>query len=415
MLDFGLLPPEITSARMYSGPGSEPTMVAASAWDTLAAELDSFTRGYSSVIAVLQDESWAGPASQAMAAAAAPYAQWAATTAVRAEHAAGQARAAAAAFETAHAAVAPPAAVAANRTLLADLIATNILGHNTARIAATEAAYDAMWVQDALAMHGYATSASSATKLAPFTGPPPTTNPAAASAAPAAAAASQVHALSQFLSTVPQLLSGAPSSGTLAPSGIPIPNSLLTGLSNFGTLYGPFETYFMTMIRNVGTVGDFLPLAVMRIFTDGALFSSPGGPPGITLYGATSPTAAGAASPTGVLATAAESTAGAGVNRAVLASVGEATAVGQLSAPAAWAHATPVAAVNEQWLPSGTKGPWGAAPAANAAGAGPAAGVAPMAGAAGVAAAGRLKRPSISAILQVAPPRFKMPRSSSGG
>jgi PPE-repeat protein len=411
MLDFGLLPPEITSARMYSGPGSEPTMVAASAWDALGAELDSFARGHSSVISALADEAWAGPASQAMAAAAAPFAQWAASTAIRAEHAASQARAAAAAFEAAHSAVVPPPVVAANRTLLAHLIATNILGHNTARIAATESAYDAMWVQDAHAMHGYATSSSAATKLAPFTGPPPTTNPAAAPAAPTAAAASQVHALSQFFSTVPQLLSAAPSAGTPAPAGIPIPNSLLTSLSNFGTLYGPFETYFMTNIRNVGTVGDFLPLAVMRIFTDGALFSQPGGLPGITLYGATSPVAPGAASPTGVLAGTAESTAGAGVNRAVLASVGEATAVGQLSAPAAWADATPVAAATDVFRLEAKQSSL-AAPAANTAGAMPAAGMAPMAGA---AAARKVKRPSVSAILQVAPPRYKMPRFSSGG
>ena len=37
MLDFGALPPEINSVRMYSGPGSTPLVAAASAWNALAA------------------------------------------------------------------------------------------------------------------------------------------------------------------------------------------------------------------------------------------------------------------------------------------------------------------------------------------------------------------------------------------
>lgn len=38
-MDFGVLPPEINSGRMYAGPGSGPMMAAAAAWDSLAAEL----------------------------------------------------------------------------------------------------------------------------------------------------------------------------------------------------------------------------------------------------------------------------------------------------------------------------------------------------------------------------------------
>ena len=34
-MDFSTLPPEIDSARMYSGPGSGPLMAAATAWDQL--------------------------------------------------------------------------------------------------------------------------------------------------------------------------------------------------------------------------------------------------------------------------------------------------------------------------------------------------------------------------------------------
>jgi hypothetical protein len=56
-----------------------------------------------------------------------------------------QARAAASAYETAFAAAVPPPLIVANRSLLATLVATNILGQNAPATAATEA-YDAeMW------------------------------------------------------------------------------------------------------------------------------------------------------------------------------------------------------------------------------------------------------------------------------
>ncbi|WP_459953623.1 PPE domain-containing protein, partial [Mycobacterium avium] len=67
-----------------------------------------------------------------MAAAAAPYVAWLSATAGLAEQTAAQARAAAAAYESAVAATVPPAVVAANRSLLATLLQTNILGQNDA-------------------------------------------------------------------------------------------------------------------------------------------------------------------------------------------------------------------------------------------------------------------------------------------
>jgi PPE-repeat protein len=48
-MDFGALPPEINSARMYFGPGSAPMLAAAAAWDGLAAELHSTASTYQSV------------------------------------------------------------------------------------------------------------------------------------------------------------------------------------------------------------------------------------------------------------------------------------------------------------------------------------------------------------------------------
>ncbi len=35
-MDFGALPPEINSGRMYCGPGSGPMLAAAAAWDGAA-------------------------------------------------------------------------------------------------------------------------------------------------------------------------------------------------------------------------------------------------------------------------------------------------------------------------------------------------------------------------------------------
>ena len=197
-MDFSVLPPEINSARMYSGPGSGPLMAAATAWDELATELGSTADSYSSVISGLTGAEWLGPSSASMAAAAAPYAAWMSTTAAQAEQAAAQAMAAASAYEAAFAMTVPPPVIAANRSLTMMLIATNILGQNTAAIAANEAQYAEMWAQDSAAMQGYAADSAASTTLRPFSSPPQTTNPAglagqagtvAQAAAPAAAAA----------------------------------------------------------------------------------------------------------------------------------------------------------------------------------------------------------------------------------
>ena len=69
-MDFALLPPEINSGRMYSGPGSGPMLAAAAGWDRLATELQSAAASYESVISGLTAGPWLGPTSAAMAAAA---------------------------------------------------------------------------------------------------------------------------------------------------------------------------------------------------------------------------------------------------------------------------------------------------------------------------------------------------------
>ncbi|MGA7050393.1 MAG: PPE family protein [Mycobacterium sp.] len=176
MVDFGALPPEINSIRMYAGPGSGPILAAAAAWDGLAAELDTTSTGYTSVITELAGSPWRGPASQSMAAAAAPYISWLSSAAALAEEAGNQARVAAAAYETAFALTVPPPVVLANRALLSALVATNFFGQNTPAIAGTEAQYAEMWAQDAVAMYGYAGSSAVATQLIPFSEPAKTTD-----------------------------------------------------------------------------------------------------------------------------------------------------------------------------------------------------------------------------------------------
>ena len=139
-------------------------------------ELESTAVGYSSVIAGLTGQVWWGPSSMAMAAAAKPYVGWLSATGAAALQTAIKAYTAAAAYEAAFAMTVPPPVVAANRSLLLALIATNFLGQNTPAIAATEAQYMQMWVQDATAMYGYAADSATASTLTSFDEPPQTTN-----------------------------------------------------------------------------------------------------------------------------------------------------------------------------------------------------------------------------------------------
>src|SRR5271165_4780171 len=175
-MDFALVPPEVNSARMYAGPGSGPMIATASAWDALAAELQSTASSYESAITGLIAGSWLGPSATTMAAAAAPYVSWMRATATRAEHTANQATAAAAAYDAAFAETVPPPVVAANRSLLMALVATNLFGQNTPAIATTETQYAEMWAQDTSAMYSYAGASASATSLTPFSSPPSITN-----------------------------------------------------------------------------------------------------------------------------------------------------------------------------------------------------------------------------------------------
>ena len=279
MFDFGVLPPEINSGRMYAGPGSGPMLTAATAWDELATELGTASSGYSSVISELTSAPWVGASSVSMVAAVAPYATWLGGAATMAEETASQARAAAAAFDAAFAMTVPPPAIALNRALLMTLIATNFFGQNSPAIAATEAQYMEMWAQDATAMYGYTASSATASDLNPFTSPPDTTSSngeVGQTAAVAQATATQAGNTSQTTTaTTTQLASTTAASQALhqlsstatlgadvSSSGLPWPLSLLPtpitswwGLTqaNYTTFFKQtLQAYFGTGIGNFG-------------------------------------------------------------------------------------------------------------------------------------------------------------------
>lgn len=206
-MDFGLLPPEVTSALMYAGPGAGPLLAAAAGWAAVAGELESAAGGYSAQISGLTAQTWWGPSSMMMAAAATPYVGWLQASADAAGHTAAQSYAAAAAYEAAFAMTVPPPVIAANRALLMALVSTNFFGQNTAAIAATEAQYMQMWVQDATAMYGYAAESVSASTFTSFSEPSPTTKSAGEGDQARAVAQSVTNTTSARTQSVMQLAS----------------------------------------------------------------------------------------------------------------------------------------------------------------------------------------------------------------
>jgi PPE-repeat protein len=163
------LPPEINSALLFDGPGAEPMLAAAAAWDGLAEHLSSSASSFVSVTSDLAKGAWQGASATAMMSVASQYASWLNAAAAQAEATSSQAAAMADAFETAQSATVQPAVVAANRGLLQVLAATNYLGQNAPTIMDIESAYDQMWASDVAAMSDYHADASEAVAhLAPW-------------------------------------------------------------------------------------------------------------------------------------------------------------------------------------------------------------------------------------------------------
>jgi PPE-repeat protein len=193
-MEFTTLPPEVISALIHSGPGAESLANAAAAWQQLGANLEDAADNYASSLSSM-DESWYGPSSAAMFQSVTPYVTWLRTTAQQAQQTAAAAQSAAAAFSSVQASVVPTATVAANRTRLVALLATNVFGRNLPAIAQTESEYQTMWANNAAAMTRYQAASSQASTLPQLTSPTSTTNPSAlktqaSSATPAATTSS---------------------------------------------------------------------------------------------------------------------------------------------------------------------------------------------------------------------------------
>ena len=377
MVDFGALTPEVNSARMYAGPGSSSLQAAASAWNGLAAELQSAAQGYETVITQLSSDEWTGAASASMASAAQPYVSWMNTTAAQAEQAATQARAAAAAHEQAFAATVPPPLIAANRAQTAAAVQANVFGQYTPLIAQLEAQYSEMWAQDSAAMYGYAGQSAAATQVTPFASPAATTNPAGttaqsaavSSAAGTSAATSSQKILQELTSSTPTSLQSLASPTSAATTTTPFQDLysflfgttvLATNLSALVTSYSPYAALFYNT--------EGLPYFSVGMGNFGTQIAKSTGMLGGALPAAAAPPALGGLGGLGAAL-------GGGAAHSVSAVSGGAGAVGKLAVPASWVGATPPAAPHGVQLVSSVS----AAPEA-AAGSGNLMGGMPLAG-----------------------------------
>ncbi|WP_068178763.1 PPE family protein [Mycobacterium sp. UM_CSW] len=349
-MDYGLLPPEVNSARMYTGPGAGSLVAASAGWGDLAVELHSAAAGFQSVISALTSGPWLGPASASLVAAATPFVAWLQSSATSSELASSQAAAAASAHETAFALTVPPPVIAANRAELAALLATNFLGQNAPAIAANEAEYFEMWAQDATAMYAYASSsAAAAAQLTDFAEPPEVADSsglARQSAAVSAAAADNpvqtvVQDVLTRLDSIPNPWAELVSSfnGTQLDKYI----SANTILDDVVMLYGkylvPYVSTAQSMIQSTQSFGQVSNgITAMTTFAKGL------GPAVKAAEGA------------------AQSAANAGTNAGgVAAGLGRALPMGALSVPPSWAPVSAVtnpgvAALNSAVVPVGADG-----------------------------------------------------------
>jgi PPE-repeat protein len=292
-----------------------------------------------------------------MISAVTPYIDWMSTTAAQAEETANHARAAVAAYEAAFAMTVPPPVIAANRALLAALVATNFFGQNTPAIMMTEALYVEMWAQDAAAMYGYAGASQVAVAVTPFTAPPQTTtNDGTSSQADAVAKAAATPA-SQAATVAQNAVSSAPTTTTQTAATTALPTAAappttfaewiqtlyqntvanfgqggwgigLTGgtSGNLNTMRQILQAYFAVGLGNFGYgLGQqLITPAQATALEKGLGFSIPGG---------ALPPIGGTAGVSGAPFTASS----------VTAQMGEASTLGRLSVPAGWQGSTPAA------------------------------------------------------------------------
>ncbi|MCV7413299.1 PPE family protein [Mycobacterium florentinum] len=342
-MDFAGTPPEVNSARMYSGAGPGSLATAAAAWEKLATELSSTAASYRAVVSELTGEPWVGPSSGSMAAGVAPYVSWMNSAAAQAQQTASQLGAALAAYEAAFAATVPPPEIEVNRALLASLVSSNAFGQNTPAIAAVEAQYSEMWAQDAAAMYGYAGASSAATRLTAFDSPPQTTDSSGTNNQNGAVARA---ALSGTNQSVQSTLSSVPSLLQKAAAGSPSATPSTTSATSGGSLLDLFNNF------SANTIG-------YQILSEGLNFDASG-----TLLTLAPPVAAAwnpLVSSLSAPATAASSVSGSASTLAnsygASAGLGSAASVGQLSVPQSWGDSPAIRLAATQFPGGGPDSP----------------------------------------------------------
>lgn len=348
MIDFGALPPEINSIRMYTGPGPLSLIAAAVAWDGLAAELHAASSCYRTVIAGLTTQRWMGPSSLAMASAFAPYMAWTAGAAARAAESAGQARLAVEVYEAAFAMTVPPPAVAANRAQLAMLVATNFFGQNAAAIAATEAEYGEMWAQDAAAMYEYAAGSAAACSVTQFNPAPNVTNESGM--AEQAATVGRVTAQTEQ-ANLAQVVSKVPTTLHQLSSPMKSSVSMLTETgTDVGTTVGTTgstatDSSIMTGLASgiPGAIPSAFSAAATPLYGMSSILGM-----AQTAQGLANAASSGAMAAASGAASAASSGAGAlgslgSIGSGVFGSLGSAASLGPLAVPASWTSVIPAA------------------------------------------------------------------------
>jgi PPE-repeat protein len=257
-----------------------------------------------------------------------------------------------AAYATAFAATVPPPVVAANRTQLMVLVATNFFGQNSPAIAATEALYVEMWAQDAAAMYGYAAASAVAAQVTPFATPPQTANQDAASSQSDAVAQAAATPAGQAATVAQNAIAAAPSTSAQTTGSTTTATSATTttGATTTATT-GPFA-WIQQLLQNTynqfpsGGLGLGLTNANLTAVlkqTLQAYFATGLGNFGWGIGqqltfgpGGTTAGAGGAWYPTPQFASL-------GGGGPVSAGIGQASTLGRLTVPAGWPGATPSA------------------------------------------------------------------------
>ncbi|WP_324291124.1 PPE family protein [Mycobacterium sp. Aquia_213] len=348
-IDFGAFPPEFNSARLYAGAGATSLITAASAWNSLAAELNSAAMGYQNVITQLSSEEWLGAASTKAVQALTPYVTWVKTTATQAEQAAQQLSSAAAAFEAAFSSAVPPPVIAQNRALLAQAKATNTLGQNSGVIAQLEAQYGQFWAEDATTMYNYAAQSASATKVTPFKSAPEVTDPSgqakqgdATSSAASTGAGNAASTTASAIQQTPSTLQSAATPAAQAAAAATTPTDPFTELWFLLTGQTTLPNSFATFVNGLSPFAGFayntegLPYFSVGMGNSGVQIAKSTGQLGGAVASAAAAAPKGLAGLGGMLGGGATHAA-----PAVAAGLGNAGAVGRLSVPALWSGAAP--------------------------------------------------------------------------